>query len=112
VPEPDVDPGVVQALRAGNVDAIVAASPSSVRNLVAFLGEERHCLADVPVFCAGPVTAEAACELGLSVAGISHDPGAEAVVDTIATFWKRKEADTALPECELITVSSGRRSLE
>jgi uroporphyrinogen-III synthase len=112
VPEPDVDPGAVAALRAGDIDAVVAASPSSVRNLVAFLGEERRCLAAVPVFCAGPVTAEAAGELGLSVAGVSVDPSPEALVDEIETFWKSKEAGPTLPERELMTVSSEKRSAE
>ncbi len=110
VPETDVDSGAIDALRAGEIDAVVAASPSSVRNLVAFLGEDHYCLADVPVFCAGPVTADAARELGLSVAGVSDDPGAEAIVEAIATFWKKREADQSLPERELITVSSGKRS--
>jgi len=90
----------------------VAASPSSVRNLVALFREARHCLGDVPVFCAGPVTADAATELGLSVAGVSADPGAEAIVDAIATYGKRKGAVQSLPELELITVSSGKRSPE
>jgi hydroxymethylbilane synthase len=110
VPEPDIDPGVVEVLRTGDIDAVVAASPSSVRNLMASLGEERRCLLDVPVFCAGAVTADAASEHGLAVAGISDNPGAEAIVDTIATFWKQKEAVQSRPELELITVSSGKRS--
>jgi len=110
VPEPDVDPGAVDALRTGNLDAVVAASPSSVRNLMGILGEERRCLAGVPVFCAGAVTADAAGEHGLAVAGISDDPGAEAIVDAIATFWTQREAVQSLPERELETVSSGKRS--
>jgi len=110
VPEPDVDPGAVDALRTGNLDAVVAASPSSVRNLMGILGEERRCLAGVPVFCAGAVTADAAGEHGLEVAGISDDPGAEAIVDAIATFWTQREAVQSLPERELETVSSGKRS--
>jgi hydroxymethylbilane synthase len=111
-PEAEVDPKALAAVRAGDVDAVVVASPSSVRNLVALLGEQRHCLTDVPVFCAGPVTAAAAAELGLSVVGVSDDPGAEAIVESIATFWRRSGAARALPEPELVTVSSGKRSSE
>jgi uroporphyrinogen-III synthase len=110
VPETDIDPAAVQAIRDGTIDAVVAASPSSVRNLMAILGEERHCLAGVPVFCAGAVTAAAAREHNLAVAGISDEPGAEAIVAAIATFWKQREAVPSLPERELIMVSIGKRS--
>ena len=89
-PELDVDAGTVDAIRSGDIDAIVATSPSSLRNLIALLGADRHRVPDVPVFCAGPVTAAAAEELGLRVAGVSADPGAPAIVDAIAAFWQAK----------------------
>ena len=89
-PELDVDAGTVDAIRSGDIDAIVATSPSSLRNLIALLGADRHRVPDVPVFCVGPVTAAAAEELGLRVAGVSADPGAPAIVDAIAAFWQQK----------------------
>lgn len=87
VPETEIAPEVMARLRAGSVDAIVFASPSSVSALQAMLGRERSLIEQLPAVCAGPVTAAAVREAGLPVAVVSQDPGAPAMVDGLAEFW-------------------------
>jgi len=58
---------VLEALRAGEVDWITFTSASTVRNLVALLGDERSSLDTVKIASIGPITSAAAEELGLSI---------------------------------------------
>ncbi len=96
LPEPDVDPQALEQVRRGEIDLIAFASPSSVRNLIALLAGNGITLEPVPVVCAGPVTGQAARDAGLSVAAISEGPGATAMTEAIATYWRaRGEADVA-----------------
>lgn len=89
-PEHDVDPAIVARLRRGEVDAIAFASPSSVRNLSKFFSDDQGVLHSIPAICAGPVTAQAARDAGLSVAEVSADPGASAMADAFAAHWQRR----------------------
>jgi hydroxymethylbilane synthase len=89
LPEPDIDPGVLDQIRQGAIDAIAFTSPSSIENLLFLLGDDREVVARVPAICAGLVTAKAAREAGLIVAVVSVDPGATAIADAVAQHWRR-----------------------
>lgn len=87
VPETHIAPEVLTHLRAGKVDVVFFSSPSSVSSLQALLGPERSLIAKIPAVCAGPVTAATVREAGLTVAVMSDDPGAPAMVDALAAYW-------------------------
>ena len=106
LPEPNVDQRVLDRVRRGEVDVITFASPSSVRHLVALLESEGIDLNTIPVVCAGPVTAQAAREAGLLVAGVSESPDLAAISKAIAEFWLNAGLEAPLDEAE--TVQAGR----
>ncbi|MGH2616172.1 MAG: hydroxymethylbilane synthase [Thermomicrobiales bacterium] len=95
LPEPDIDPQVLSHVRRGDIDLLTFASPSSVGNFLSLLGKDRDTVADVSVICAGPVTAQAAREVGLRVVAISASPGAAAMTEAIAAFWRGCRAVSA-----------------
>jgi hydroxymethylbilane synthase len=92
IPETMIDPEIMSRLRSGEVDVITYSSPSSVAALQTMLGHERHLIEPIPAICAGPVTAAAVRESGLQVAVESTHPGAPAMVEAIAQYWKSKSA--------------------
>lgn len=103
VPEPDVDPDVLAHLMNGDVDAIAFASPSSIHSLMALVADSPFGIEKIPSFCAGPVTARAAREAGLLVAGVSEDPGATAMVDVItAHFCQVSSTSTTLEQTQIM----------
>lgn len=104
LPEPDIDPGVLDQIRQGAIDAIAFTSPSSIQNLFSLLGDDREVVARVPAICAGPVTAKAAREAGLIVAVVSADPGAAAIADAVAEHWRRRESAFELPFAKQVFV--------
>jgi hydroxymethylbilane synthase len=106
LPEPNIDQRVLGRVRRGEVDVITFASPSSVRHLVALLESEGIALNTIPVVCAGPVTAQAAREAGLLVAGVSESPDLTAISKAIAEFWLNAGIEAPLSEAE--TVQAGR----
>ena len=83
------DPDEVLQLIAG-VDIVTFASPSSVRNVLTMA---RGWLADVPIVCIGPVTADAAREAGLPVAGVADTYTTEGLVDAIVRFVEHAEKE-------------------
>jgi uroporphyrinogen III methyltransferase / synthase len=105
--EPNVDRRVLDRVRRGEVDVITFASPSSVRHLVALLGSNCVGLNRIPVVCAGPVTAQAAREAGLSVTAVSESPDAVAMSKAIAGFWRDARGEEPLDEAPE-TVHAGR----
>jgi uroporphyrinogen III methyltransferase/synthase len=110
-PEPDIDPAALDQVRRGQIDTVVFASPSSVRNLLALLGGDARGLRDIPVVCAGPVTARAAEEAGLRVAGVSPGPDPAAIVETIAAHWRERDG-AALPRQEISNRQLAQRRAE
>jgi uroporphyrinogen III methyltransferase/synthase len=64
--EPDAD--ALRLVREDRIDVATFASSSSVRNLAALLGDDFNRLREATVACIGPVTADTARELGLTVA--------------------------------------------
>jgi uroporphyrinogen III methyltransferase/synthase len=104
--EPNIDQRVVDRVRRGEVDVITFASPSSVQHFIALLGSDCVDLNGIPVVCAGPTTAQAAREAGLSVTAVSESPDATAMSRAIASFWSDAGGEKPLDEVE--TVRAGR----
>ena len=67
IPVEDLDPAVREQLRAGEIDFVSFTSSSTVRNMVALLGDDRAALDGCTIASIGPVTSKAAKELGLRV---------------------------------------------
>jgi uroporphyrinogen-III synthase len=65
----DASPEVLADIRAGRIDIATFTSSSTVRNLVAMLGEADALTGEGRplIACIGPITAETARELGLKV---------------------------------------------
>lgn len=63
----DVPPEALEALREGRIDIATFTSSSTVRNLVSMLNGDIGALKSAFIACIGPITAETATELGLSV---------------------------------------------
>jgi len=72
------------ALRAGAVDAVVFASPSGVRSVLAALGEARGLLGRVALAAIGPTTAAELRAQGLEVAAEPAQPSGAALADAVA----------------------------
>lgn len=83
VPETDADPAVVERLVDGGVDVVTFASPSSVRNLWALLGDRFSAVGRAEVVCVGPVTAAAAREMGLPVRIVAEDASVTGIVEAL-----------------------------
>jgi uroporphyrinogen III methyltransferase/synthase len=90
------------------VDAIVFTSPSTVRHLMPLVEDVREIVDRLSIFCAGPVTASAALEAGLTVTGTSDEPSADAIANLIAahlsprTSNKEHKLDWPQAESELL----------
>ena len=84
-----VDPEVLRAVRAGDVDVISFFSPSAVDNLRADLGHERFAdlKARVALAAVGPVTAAALRNAGAPVAIVAPLATAESMADAIANYF-------------------------
>jgi hydroxymethylbilane synthase len=91
LPEHEVDAKVLANVRRGDVDAVTFFSPSSVRNFLDLVDLDLTRLGALAAVCAGPTTAHAAREAGLHVVAISETPSDEAVVDTLATWWRGRQ---------------------
>jgi len=93
--------GLAAPLEAGDVDALTFTSSSTVRHFVAMLGRERvaRLVRDgrPVVACIGPVTAETAAELGLTVGPVPASYTAPALADALVGHFCKGGAD---PLCE------------
>jgi uroporphyrinogen III methyltransferase/synthase len=72
-----------QLLLEGKMDIVTFTSSSTVRNLVSLLGEDRYVLDKTKIACIGPVTADAAAELGLKVDIVAREHTIPGLVDAI-----------------------------
>ncbi len=102
VPPADADiDGLREALAAGTVDALTFTSSSTVRNFVALLGrDDARALirSGRPVVaCIGPVTAETARELGLTVDVVPARYTVPALAEALTRHFCNASAD---PVCE------------
>lgn len=83
------EPGVLDAVRAGNVDVVSFFSPSAVKNLRGELGAEglsRLC-AKAALAAVGPVTATAMTEAGLPVAILAAEATGESMAAAIVRYF-------------------------
>ncbi len=74
---------VREAIKAGQFDAVMFTSSSTVRNLVGIAGKPH---ATTVVACIGPATAKTAEEHGLRVDVLAPQPTAEALVEALAEY--------------------------
>ena len=90
IPESDIDPGVLERIERREVDVIAFFSPSSITNLLAMLPTARRAVSAIPAVCAGPITAQAAREMGFFVAAVGADPGPRAMANAVAKYWRSR----------------------
>ncbi len=79
-PRTEPAPDVAAELRAGRVDAILLASPSAVRGLVAAVGGDPELYRATSLIAIGPTTAAAIREMGLPLAATADDPSPRGLV--------------------------------
>ncbi len=90
VPAPEAGHRLKGLLEGKGVDAATFASSSSVRNLVAALGEEaREHLDRLLVACIGPITARTARELGLRVDIVASEYTIPGLVRALEDYYSR-----------------------
>jgi uroporphyrinogen-III synthase len=92
-----VEPGVLDAMREGNVDVVSFFSPSAVENLRGELGPETiSWLAERAAFAAvGPVTATALREAGLPVAILAAEATGESMAAAIVSHFSQAKVSGA-----------------
>ena len=90
-PDPDHDPDLYRLLLDGEVDAVTFTSAASVWNFASTYGVDQAAdlLQQTAVAVCGPVTAEAAVRLGIPVSIMPAEYTLDALVDSIATHFRR-----------------------
>jgi uroporphyrinogen-III synthase len=91
-PEREGEPDTYRMLLEQGIDVVTFTSPSAVRNLVAALGAEpaADLLHTTIVASIGPVTAEAAAQLGIQTTIMPAEHTIPALVDAIVEHLSRK----------------------
>ena len=79
-------PEVLDAVRAGGIDAVTFTSRSTVRNLATLLDADLAALGGAVVACIGPQTAEAATEVGLPPHVVAEEPSVDALVAALRRY--------------------------
>lgn len=89
VPAERPDPGVLELLDSGGLDAITFTSSSSVRNFLGLIGPQRaQMLArGITIACIGPVTRDAARQAGLPVAVMPQEHTIKALVEALVEHF-------------------------
>ncbi|MCY4575218.1 MAG: uroporphyrinogen-III C-methyltransferase [Chloroflexi bacterium] len=85
LPGPSLAERAKAAMERG-IDAVLLTSPSTARNLVEALGDDRSLLDGIPVISAGPTTSRGAENVGLRVAQEATEHTADGLVDA-ALAW-------------------------
>jgi uroporphyrinogen III methyltransferase/synthase len=84
----EASPEVLAELRAGRIDVVTFTSSSTVRNLLAMLGDP-SALERPLIACIGPITAQTALELGLRVDVVAEEYTVEGLVAALKTTCGR-----------------------
>ncbi|MBM3451340.1 MAG: hypothetical protein FJX78_10275, partial [Armatimonadetes bacterium] len=84
------DAGPALAAACANADAVVLASGSAARAMVA-LAADPAAWARIPIVCIGPVTARAARDVGLSPAAVAAKATTAGIVDALRDALRRQE---------------------
>ncbi|SNC63918.1 uroporphyrinogen III methyltransferase / synthase [Kytococcus aerolatus] len=87
------------AIKAGDYDAVLFTSSSTVRNLVGIAGKPSP---STVVIAIGPATARTAEDLGLRVDAVAAEASSEAVIAALTDF-ARQRAETAVAEGRAVT---------
>jgi uroporphyrinogen III methyltransferase/synthase len=89
-PEREGEPDIYRLLLDRRIDVVTFTSASAVRNFAKTLGEEQavDLLRQTTVACIGPVTAEAAAQLGIVTTVMPEEYTIPALVDAIVRFVK------------------------
>lgn len=98
---------VRDAIKAGDFDAVLFTSSSTVRNLVGIAGKPH---AATIVACIGPATARTAEEHGLRVDVLAPEASVAALVEELAAFGRSRAADAAAAGDVLRRPSERRRA--
>ena len=69
------------------MDVVSFTSSSTVRNLLEILGDDRHVLDECLIACIGPITAETAEELGLTVDIVASEHNVEGLADALVDHF-------------------------
>jgi uroporphyrinogen-III synthase len=85
---PEVPAPALNALRAGEVDAVTFGSPSAVRNVVELVGGPLP--AEVVVACIGPITAAAVRDAGLRVDVVAQAFSMPGLVAALAAWYESR----------------------
>ncbi len=83
---PEVDPAIL----AEPFDAVTFTSPSTVRHFVELFDDPKPVLGAAQVACIGPITADAAREVGLTVHAVAEPHTAEGLVAALEALFERK----------------------
>lgn len=84
-------PEALDLIRRGAVDVVTFTSSSTVRNLVALLGDDVQHLREATVACIGPVTAVAATEAGMSPDVVAEEHTIAGLVEALrAHLWQSR----------------------
>ena len=87
LPGPSLAERASAAIERG-IDAIILTSPSTARNLVGALGDDKATLDGIPIMSAGPTTSRGAEEAGLTVTAEAAEHTASGIVDATLA-WAR-----------------------
>jgi uroporphyrinogen III methyltransferase/synthase len=89
-PEREGEPDIYRLLLDRQIDVVTFTSASAVRNFARIIGEEQtvDLLRQTTVACIGPVTAEAASQLGIVTTVMPEEYTIPALVDAIVRFVK------------------------
>lgn len=86
LPKADISP-LIHAIKEGRMDMITLTSPSAVRSLVERLGSEpAKALGEIAIVCIGPITAQAAQELGINVDLVAEEHTVEGLLKALVSF--------------------------
>jgi len=91
--DPGAEPDVYRMLLDRKVDAIMFTSASTVRNFVKIIGAEpaADLLRTTVVACIGPVTAEAAQQLGISASVVPSTYTIPALVSALVDHFRNRD---------------------
>jgi uroporphyrinogen III methyltransferase/synthase len=87
------EPDIYRMLLEGKIDVVTFTSASTVRNFVRTMGREQAAdlLQQTTVACIGPVTAEAAAQLGIQTSILPQEFTVPALVDAIVKYYGKKD---------------------
>jgi uroporphyrinogen III methyltransferase / synthase len=90
VPSAEARRTITSVLQQHGVDVVTFASSSAVRSFMDCLDDDGKLLGEVKVACIGPITAQTAAELGLSVDILAREHTVAGLVDALVAYAGRR----------------------